>query len=269
MSSARRIAVIVAHELRLARRDPLSILCSSCSDHHHGFPEAAFSPALVQSGHPHANGAEQVVRVKRRCRRSSSCPRHVRLLLRHGWSTWIVFAPAERRRSRSSPGRRCPASRGVVQSHCCSCRCGRLDLRIRGDALALVPCSSRSACAWCSSASPSPRCFAPRSRRTRSPTRHGAVRAIGGAFVPFNLLRDGADHRAGDTDYWAMRGMRSVILDGRGIGGVALPIAALLGMELASHSSHSDAFASTRRRSVGLTARHGYPTGFFEVDGRT
>src|SRR5207237_4871123 len=60
--SLRRLGVILAHELRLARRDPLPALVLVV------FPivtmaflKPAFQPALVQAGHPHANGAEQVV----------------------------------------------------------------------------------------------------------------------------------------------------------------------------------------------------------------
>ena len=62
MISLRRLQVVVAHELRLAARDPFPILVLIV------FPiitmaflKPAFRPALVQSGHPHANGAEQVV----------------------------------------------------------------------------------------------------------------------------------------------------------------------------------------------------------------
>jgi len=60
--SLRRLGVILAHELRLARRDPLPALVLVV------FPvvtmaflKPAFQPALAQAGHPHANGAEQVV----------------------------------------------------------------------------------------------------------------------------------------------------------------------------------------------------------------
>ena len=54
--------------------------------------------------------------------------------------------------------------------------------------------------------------------------------AIGGAFVPFSVLPAWARAIAPVTPtYWAMRGMRSVILEGRGLGGVALPAAVLLG----------------------------------------
>jgi ABC-2 type transport system permease protein len=55
--------------------------------------------------------------------------------------------------------------------------------------------------------------------------------AIGGAFVPFSVLPGWARAIAPVTPtYWAMRGLRSVILDGRGIGGVAEPTVMLLGM---------------------------------------
>ena len=55
--------------------------------------------------------------------------------------------------------------------------------------------------------------------------------AVGGAFVPFNLLPAWARAIAPVTPtYWAIRGMRSVVLQGRGVSGVALPAAVLLGM---------------------------------------
>ena len=58
--------------------------------------------------------------------------------------------------------------------------------------------------------------------------------AIGGALVPFGVLPGWARAVAPITPtYWAMRGMRSVILDGRGMTGVALPVAVLPAMTLA------------------------------------
>ena len=62
MISPRRLGVILAHELRLAARDPLAVMVLVV------FPiitmaflKPAFRAALEQSGFPHANGAEQVV----------------------------------------------------------------------------------------------------------------------------------------------------------------------------------------------------------------
>src|SRR6202035_2964820 len=55
--------------------------------------------------------------------------------------------------------------------------------------------------------------------------------AVGGALVPFNVLPGWAQTIAPVTPtYWAMRGFRSVILDGQGLGGVELSIGVLLGM---------------------------------------
>ena len=55
--------------------------------------------------------------------------------------------------------------------------------------------------------------------------------AIGGAFVPLVLLPAWARAVAPVTPtYWAMRGMRSVILDGQGLRATLLPAAVLCGM---------------------------------------
>jgi ABC-2 type transport system permease protein len=55
--------------------------------------------------------------------------------------------------------------------------------------------------------------------------------AIGGALVPFNVLPGWARAIAPVTPtYWAMRGFRSVILDGHGLSGVVTPIAVLSAM---------------------------------------
>jgi ABC-2 type transport system permease protein len=55
--------------------------------------------------------------------------------------------------------------------------------------------------------------------------------AIGGALVPLTVLPAWAKTIAPLTPtYWAMRGFRSVILDGQGFGAMAAPIAALAAM---------------------------------------
>jgi len=52
--------------------------------------------------------------------------------------------------------------------------------------------------------------------------------AIGGALVPISVLPHWARTIApGTPTYWVMRGFRSVILDGRGIGAVMAPVAVL------------------------------------------
>ena len=58
--------------------------------------------------------------------------------------------------------------------------------------------------------------------------------AIGGALVPIDLIPHWARAVAPVTPtYWAMRGFRSVILDGRGLGAELAPIVVLLGMAAA------------------------------------
>jgi ABC-2 type transport system permease protein len=56
-----------------------------------------------------------------------------------------------------------------------------------------------------------------------------ALAGLGGALVPLSTLPGWARAVAPATpSYWAMRGFRSVILDGDGIGDVVAPVVALL-----------------------------------------
>lgn len=57
----------------------------------------------------------------------------------------------------------------------------------------------------------------------------GVLGGLGGSIVPVSLLPTWARHAAPTTpSYWAMRGFRSVIIDGAGWGALVLPIAVLL-----------------------------------------
>jgi ABC-2 type transport system permease protein len=236
MSSARRIGVIVAHELRLASRDSVSLLVLLV------FPiittaflKPAFRPALVQSGHPHANGAEQVVPGQA----AMSAFFLVSLVVfafffEHAWATW------DRLRAGGATSFEIVAGKALPRVAVGVAQLGLLfvagvvvfDLRIRGDALALAPLFvAFSVCLVLLGVAVTAVCRS--AQQASAFTYLGMVLfgAIGGAFVPFNLLPGWAQTIAPVTPtYWAMRGMRSVILDGRGISGVALPIAALLGM---------------------------------------
>ena len=58
---------------------------------------------------------------------------------------------------------------------------------------------------------------------------------ISGALVPLSVLPGWAQTIAPATpQYWAMRGFRSVILDGEGVSAVALPVAVLLALAAAA-----------------------------------
>jgi len=236
MSSVRRIGVIVAHELRLLRRDPLSLLVLLV------FPiittaflKPAFRPALVQSGHPHANGAEQVVPGQA----AMSAFFLVSLVVfafffDHAWATWDRLRASGATSLEIVTGKALPrVAVGVAQlALLFAAGVAVFDLRIRGDALALVPLFvAFSTCLVLLGVAVTAVCRTAQQASAFAYLGMVLFGAIGGAFVPFNLLPGWAQTVAPVTPtYWTMRGMRSVILDGRGLGGVALPIGVLLGM---------------------------------------
>jgi ABC-2 type transport system permease protein len=236
MSSARRVGVIVTHELRIARRDPLSLMVLIV------FPvitiaflKPAFRPVLVQSGYPHANGAEQVVPGQA----AMAAFFLVALVTfaffsEHGWNTWDRLRASQATSLEIVLGKAFPrVATGVVQL-VVLLAAGVLvfGLHIRGNALALAPlmiafCVCLVLLGVCVTA------LCRTAQQANSFAYLGMVLfgAIGGAFVPFSLLPVWAQTIAPVTPtYWAMRGMRSVILDGRGITGVVLPAAVLLAM---------------------------------------
>jgi len=236
MSAVRRVGVIVAHELRIARRDPLSLLVLIV------FPvitiaflKPAFRPALVASGHPHANGAEQVVPGQA----AMAAFFLVALVTfaffsEHGWNTWDRLRASQATSLEIVLGKAVPrVATGVVQLVVLlSAGVLVFGLHIRGNALALAPlmiafCVCLVLLGVCVTA------LCRTAQQASSFAYLGMVLfgAIGGAFVPFNLLPGWAQTIAPVTPtYWAMRGMRSVILDGRSLTGVLLPAAVLVGM---------------------------------------
>ena len=238
MTSLRRIGVIVGHELRIVRGDSFSLMVLIA------FPviliaflKPAFRPALVQSGYPHANGAEQVV--------PGQAVMDAFFLVslvtfaffsEHAWATWDRLRASRATSFEIVVGKSLPrvgmgiAQLGVLLG------AGVLvfGLHIRGNGLALAPlivafCVCLVLLGVCVTA------LCRTAQQANSFAYLGMVLfgAIGGAFVPFNLLPAWARAIAPVTPtYWAMRGMRSVILDGKGITGVALPAVVLLGMTL-------------------------------------
>jgi len=105
-------------------------------------------------------------------------------------------------------------------------------LHIRGDAVALVPLVvAFSLCLVLLGVAVTALCRTAQQANSFSYLGMVLFGAIGGAFVPFSVLPAWARAIAPVTPtYWAMRGLRSVILDGRGLGGVAAPTAMLLAM---------------------------------------
>ncbi len=236
MISFRRIGVIVAHEMRLARRDPLPIMVLIV------FPvitiaflKPALRPALVQNGYPHANGAEQVVPGQA----AMSAFFLVTLITfsffaEHAWATWDRLRASPATSLEIVVGKTVPrVVIGIAQfALILGAGVAIFGLHIRGDAAALIPLViAFSVCLVLLGVAVTALCRTAQQANSFSYLGMVLFGAIGGAFVPFSVLPGWARAIAPVTPtYWAMRGLRSVILDGRGIGGVVAPTVMLLAM---------------------------------------
>jgi ABC-2 type transport system permease protein len=237
--SARRIGAVVRHELRVSARDPLPLMVLVV------FPvvtmaflKPAFQPALAAAGHPDANGAEQVVPGQ-----AVLAAFFVVTLVtwaffsEHGWGTWDRVRASPASSFEIVAGKGLPrVALGVAQLLVVLVAGVVLfDLHIRGDALALVPLAVVFPLCLVVLGVAATAVF----RTAQQAQAFGIVGmvvfgAVGGALVPVNVLPGWARTIAPATPtYWAMRGFRSVVLDGRSFGGVALPVGVLSAMTVA------------------------------------
>lgn len=239
MISGQRLGVLLAHELRLARRDPLPLMVLIV------FPlitmaflKPAFRPALVQAGHPHANGAEQVVPGQA----TLSAFFVVSLVTfaffaEHWWGTWDRLRASQATSLEVVLGKAIPRVVVGLAQFVVILAAGVVvfDLHIRGSAIALAPLVVMFlVCLVLLGVAVTAVC-----RTAQQANAFGIVGmvlfgAIGGALVPFSVLPGWARTIAPVTPtYWAMRGFRSVILDGQSLNGVTTPILALGAMAIA------------------------------------
>ena len=237
--SLHRLRVVARHEMRLALRDPLPVMVLIV------FPvitmaflKPAFRPALVQSGHASANGAEQVVPGQA----TLSAFFVVSLVTfaffsEYGWGTWDRLRASPATSFEIVIGKGLPRVIMAVAQFVVIFAAGVVvfGLDIRGDVLALVPLVLVFSISLVLLGVAVTAVF-----RTAQQAQAFAIvgmvlfGAIGGALVPFSVLPGWARTIAPTTPtYWAMRGFRSVILDGRSLGGVALPVAVLGAMGIA------------------------------------
>jgi ABC-2 type transport system permease protein len=236
MISPRRLVVILAHELRLARRDPLPIMVLIVFPViNMAFLKPAFRPALVQGGHQHANGAEQVVPGQA----AMTAFFLVSLVTfaffaEHGWETWDRLRASQATSVEIVIGKALPRlAIGVAQFVVIlSVGVFLFDLHIRGAVLAFAPLvTAFCLCLILLGVAVTAVCRTAQQANSFSILGMVLFGAIGGALVPLNVLPGWARTIAPITPtYWVMRGFRSVILDGQGIGGVATPTAVLLAM---------------------------------------
>ena len=238
MSAVHRLGAVTAHELRLARRDPASLMVLLV------FPiittaflKPAFRAALVETGHPHANGAEHVVPGQA----VMSAFFIVSLVTfafysEHSWATWDRLRASRATSFEIVAGKALPRIAIVIAQLALLLVAGVLafGMRIGGDAWALAPLIvAFSICLVFLGVCVTALCRTAQQAGAFAYLGMVLFGAIGGAFVPIDLLPAWARTVAPVTPtYWAMRGMRSVVLDGRGLGSVALPCVVLLGMSV-------------------------------------
>ena len=236
MMSRRRLGTILAHEWRLIARDPLPVMVLIVFPIiTMAFVKPAFRAALQQTGYPHANGAEQVV--------PGQAVMNAFFIV--SLTTFAFFSEYSFKtwdRLRASPatspeivlGKAIPRIAMVVVQLLVVLTVGVVvfGLHIAGDPLALAPLIAMFSLVLLGVAVTAV-CHSVQQANAFSYAGLVVFGAIGGALVPLTVLPEWAKAIAPLTPtYWAMRGFRSVILDGRGFGAMAAPIAALAVMSL-------------------------------------
>jgi ABC-2 type transport system permease protein len=234
--SVRRLGVIVGHEVRLIRRDPLPVIVLVI------FPiitmaflKPAFRPALIQSGHPHANGAEQVVPGQATVNGFFIVGLTTfAFFAEFGSATWDRLRASQATNLEVVLGKSVPRIVMSIAQFVVVFAIGipLFGLTVRGPIASLLPLvSALAVCLVLLGIAVTAVCRSVQQANAFSTVGLVVFGAVGGALVPFNVLPGWAQTIAPVTPtYWAMRGFRSVILDGRGLGGVELSIAVLLGM---------------------------------------
>ena len=238
MISLRRLRTIIAHELRLASRDPVTVLVLVVFPIiTMAFVKPAFRAALQQSGYPHANGAEQVVP-------GQAVMSAFFIVSVTTFAFFFEYAYRTWDRLRASPassieivlGKATPRVGMVVAQLFVVLAAGVVlfGLHISGNAWALLPLILVFALTLVA-LGVAVTAVAHSAQQASAIAFVGMVLfgAIGGALVPYRVLPSWSKHLSPITPtYWAMRGFNSVILDGRGWGAMAAPLAALVAMTL-------------------------------------
>jgi ABC-2 type transport system permease protein len=232
--SPRRIGVILAHEGRLIRRDPFPLMILVVFPIiDMAFLKAAFRPALVQAGHANANGAEQVVPGQAAMMAFYAVSLVIfAFFSEFTWGTWDRLRASSAGSIEIVLGKAIPRVAMVLVQFVAVFLAGIVifQLHIRGDAIALVPLVvSFSICLVLLGVAVTAVCRTAQQAAAFAFAGMVLFGAIGGALVPISVLPGWARAIApGTPTYWAMRGFRSVILDGRGLDAVMFPIVVLL-----------------------------------------
>ncbi|MDQ1510405.1 MAG: type transport system permease protein [Actinomycetota bacterium] len=231
--SLRRLGVILAHEGRLIRRDPFPLMILVVFPIiDMAFLKAAFRPVLVQAGHSNANGAEQVVPGQ-----AAMMAFYVVSLVifaffsEFTWGTWDRLRASPASSIEIVLGKSIPRVAMVLVQFVAVFLAGIVlfQLHIRGAVSALIPLVvTFSICLVLLGVAVTAVCRTAQQASAFAFAGMVLFGAIGGALVPISVLPHWARTIApGTPTYWVMRGFRSVILDGRGMGAVMAPVAVL------------------------------------------
>lgn len=238
--SLSRSAAIARHELRLLRADPFYLVVFTTMPLVvMAFVKPSFRYALAAQGHPDANGAEQAV--------PGMAVMFTLFLLgnvgfafyrEHGWRTWERLRASWARPAEIMTGKVVvPLLIAVLQLVVLFGIGGLIyDLRVEGSLLALVVVAA-AYCVTIVSIGLALLAVCRSVMQVNAVANLGAMvlAGIGGAIAPAAALPGWAKSIAPSTpSYWAMRGFRSVILDGGGLSAVLLPAAVLSAFSLAA-----------------------------------
>jgi ABC-2 type transport system permease protein len=232
----KRVMAIIRHELRLISRDPFPVAVLVL------FPilamvflKPAFKFALVADGYQGANGSEQVVPGQAVLNAFFIVSMtSFAFFSEYGWNTWERLRASAASPSEIIIGKALPRLAISLAGFVIIFAVGipLLDLHSRGPLAAAVPLVVALAICLVMLG-----VVVTALSRTVQQANAFAMAglvlfgAIGGALVPINVLPAWARTVAPVTPtYWAMRGFRSVILDGTDVSGVLLPVAVLLAM---------------------------------------
>jgi len=199
------------------------------------FLKPAFRLALVASGYPHANGAEQVVPGQAVLNGFYIVGMtSFAFFSEYGWNTWDRLRASQASSAEIIAGKAVPRVAASVVQFAVVFAIGipLLKLHVQGPVVALAPLVLAFAlCLVMLGVLVTALCHT--LQQANAVAFGGLVLfgAIGGALVPISVLPRWARTIApGTPTYWAMRGFRSVILTGSGLSGVVVPTAVLLAM---------------------------------------
>ena len=236
--SHRRLGTILAHEFRLIRRDPLPMMILLA------FPiitiafiKPAFRAALQQTGYPHASGAEQVVPGQAVMNAFFVVSLTTfAFFSEYAYKTWDRVRASAATSPEIVAGKAIPRVAMVVAQLCLLVVVGVVlfGLHIAGNAFALLPLILMfSVTLVLLGVAVTAVCHSAEQANVFSYSGIVLFGAIGGAMVPLSVLPGWAKTIAPITPtYWAMRGFRSVILDGQGMAAMLAPLAAFTVMSV-------------------------------------